>query len=96
MADQVLRIKRPERAARRMEGLIEEYGVPAIFPDLIGRRFESVVGGRIVAKDGDAEDQIQSPAGFGTRDHFGGGRRVCKIPGSAATNGNSRQFQPAG
>jgi RHH-type proline utilization regulon transcriptional repressor/proline dehydrogenase/delta 1-pyrroline-5-carboxylate dehydrogenase len=28
MADQVLRMRRPQRAARRMESLIEEYGIP--------------------------------------------------------------------
>lgn len=32
MADQVLRIKKPARAARRMNGLIRQYGVPQYFP----------------------------------------------------------------
>ena len=31
MADQVLRMKRPQRAARRMDSLIEEFGVPQYF-----------------------------------------------------------------
>ena len=31
MADQVLRIERPERAARRMDTLVEEYGLPKYF-----------------------------------------------------------------
>ena len=31
MADQVLRIRRPQRAASRMDGLVEEYGVPRYF-----------------------------------------------------------------
>ena len=34
MADQVLRIRRPERAARRMDSLIDEYGVPKYFSGL--------------------------------------------------------------
>jgi RHH-type transcriptional regulator, proline utilization regulon repressor / proline dehydrogenase / delta 1-pyrroline-5-carboxylate dehydrogenase len=34
MADQVLRMKRPERAAKRMVGLIEQYGVPQYFGTL--------------------------------------------------------------
>ena len=31
MADQVLRMKKPERAAKRMDSLVEEYGVPKYF-----------------------------------------------------------------
>ncbi len=34
MADQVLRMKRPQRAARRMDSLIEEFGVPKYFGGL--------------------------------------------------------------
>lgn len=34
MADQVLRMHRPARAAKRMDGLVEEYGVPKYFGPL--------------------------------------------------------------
>ncbi len=34
MADQVLRMKKPQRAAQRMDSLVEEYGVPKYFTGL--------------------------------------------------------------
>lgn len=46
MADQVLRMKRPARAARRMDSLVEEYGIPKYFAafDRIGLWFGNLMG----------------------------------------------------
>ena len=46
MADQVLRMKRPARAAKRMDSLVEEYGVPKYFGafDRIGLWFGNLIG----------------------------------------------------
>ncbi len=56
MADQVLRMKRPERAARRMDSLIDEFGVPQYFSGLdrialrVGNAMASLLPGIVMPK----------------------------------------------
>ena len=47
MADQVLRMRRPEQAARRMNSLVEEYGIPKYFGNLdrLGLRIGNFLAG---------------------------------------------------
>ena len=80
MADQVLRIQRPERAAQRMDGLIDEYGVAQVFLRTsiawrlrLGNGLASWLPELVMPKV-----KVQSSRGFRTRHHFCGRQGVSK------------------